>query len=109
MLEPLSLIERRLHPEVGGSRQNAFRESQDAFHVEFFELAGVTVDPNDLHFTGCSRRLRIAPVDRDGSSMRANPGGTPRARVLFPLRVPPLEALSTQRSLNTYTAVANKT
>ncbi len=39
LLEPLSLIERRLHPEVGGARQNAFCEGQDAFHVEFFELA----------------------------------------------------------------------
>ncbi len=42
------------------------------------------------------------------SSMRPNPGGTPRARVLFPLRVPPLEALSEQRPLSAYTAVAKK-
>jgi len=39
LLEPLSLIERRLHPEVGGARENAFCERQDAFYVEFFELA----------------------------------------------------------------------
>jgi hypothetical protein len=42
-LEPLALVERRLHPEVRGARQNAFRKRQDALHVEFFELAGVTV------------------------------------------------------------------
>jgi hypothetical protein len=38
-LEPLPLIERGLNPEVGGARQDAFCEGQDAFHVEFFELA----------------------------------------------------------------------
>jgi hypothetical protein len=43
-LEPLALIERCLHPQIGGARQNAFCERKDAFHVEFFELAGVTVD-----------------------------------------------------------------
>ncbi len=45
LLEPLPLFERRLHPEVGGARQNAFCERQDALYVEFIELAGVTVDP----------------------------------------------------------------
>ena len=44
-MEPLALLERGLNPEVGCARQNAFCERQDAFHVEFFELAGVTVDP----------------------------------------------------------------
>jgi hypothetical protein len=43
LLEPLALVERRLHPEVRGARQNAFRKRQDALHVEFFELAGVMV------------------------------------------------------------------
>jgi hypothetical protein len=43
LLEPLPLFERRLDPEVSGAWQNAFREGQDAFHVEFFELAGVAV------------------------------------------------------------------
>ena len=42
-MEPLPLIERRLHPQVGGARQNAFCERQDALYVEFIELAGVTV------------------------------------------------------------------
>jgi hypothetical protein len=46
-LEPLLLFERSLDPEVGGARQNAFCERQDAFHVEFFELSGVTVDPRE--------------------------------------------------------------
>ena len=47
MLEPLALFERRLHPQVGGARQNAFCKRQDAFYVEFFEQAGVTVDPGE--------------------------------------------------------------
>ena len=38
-MEPLPLFERRLDPEVTGARQNAFCERQDAFYVEFFELA----------------------------------------------------------------------
>ena len=40
LLEPLPLFERRLHPQVGGARQNTFCERQDALHVEFIELAG---------------------------------------------------------------------
>jgi hypothetical protein len=44
-LEPLALIERGLHPEVGRTRQNTFCEREDPLHIEFFELAGVTVDP----------------------------------------------------------------
>jgi hypothetical protein len=28
-----------LHPEIGSAWQDAFCERQDAFHVEFFELA----------------------------------------------------------------------
>jgi hypothetical protein len=38
-LEPLPLCERRLHPQVGGARQNTFCERQDALYVEFIELA----------------------------------------------------------------------
>ncbi len=34
-------------PEVGRARQNPFCERQDAFHVEFFELVGVTVHPRE--------------------------------------------------------------
>jgi hypothetical protein len=49
-LEPLSLFELRLYPQVGGARQNAFCERQDAFDVEFFDLAGVTVDPSEREF-----------------------------------------------------------
>ena len=42
LLEPLALIERRLHPQIGRARQNPFCERQDALYVEFFELVGVT-------------------------------------------------------------------
>ena len=38
-MEPLTLFERRLHPQVGGARQNAFCEREDAFYVELIELA----------------------------------------------------------------------
>jgi hypothetical protein len=31
LLEPLSLVEGSLHPEVGGTRQDAFCKGQDAF------------------------------------------------------------------------------
>ncbi|MGE3842209.1 MAG: hypothetical protein AB7I50_11530 [Vicinamibacterales bacterium] len=37
-MEPLALFERRLHPEVGGARQNALGEREDALHVEFVQL-----------------------------------------------------------------------
>jgi hypothetical protein len=43
LLEPLTLVERRLHPQIGGARQNPFCERQDAFYVEFIDLAGVRV------------------------------------------------------------------
>jgi hypothetical protein len=33
---------------------------------------------------GCARRARVALVDQDGSSIWANPGGTPRAEGVFP-------------------------
>ncbi|WP_291987866.1 hypothetical protein [Luteitalea sp.] len=44
-MEPLPLFERRLHPEIGGARQDAFCEREDALHVEFVQFRGVTVDP----------------------------------------------------------------
>jgi hypothetical protein len=35
LLEPLPLLERRLHPEISGAGQNPRCECQDAPHVEF--------------------------------------------------------------------------
>ena len=46
-MEPLALFERRLHPEVGGTRPNTFCEREDTFYVEFIELAGVPVNPDE--------------------------------------------------------------
>ena len=60
MLEPLTLVEGRLHPEVGRAPQNPFCERQDAFHVEFFGLAGVTVDPRERPLL--AQRLGVAVV-----------------------------------------------
>ena len=42
--EPLAPFERRLHPQVGGAREDAFCERQDAFYVEFIEWARVRDD-----------------------------------------------------------------
>ena len=35
----VALVEGRLDPQVGRARQNPFCERQDAFHIEFFDLA----------------------------------------------------------------------
>jgi len=39
LLEPLPPFERRLPPQVGSARQNAFCERPDALYVEFIELS----------------------------------------------------------------------
>jgi hypothetical protein len=52
-----------LHPEIRGARQNAFREAQDAFHVEFFELAGVTVDPRKRELLAQFRGMSVVGLD----------------------------------------------
>jgi len=65
LLEPLALFERRLHPEIGRARQNAFRKRQDAFHVEFFELPGVTVDPGEREFLAQFLGVAVVRVDVD--------------------------------------------
>jgi hypothetical protein len=73
LLEPLTLLERRLHPKVGGTRQNAFCERQDALYVEFIELAGVTVD-------SCEREpLAAVPLARRKHRVSEDKGR--RARV----------------------------
>lgn len=38
LLEPLALVERRLHPQVRRARENAFCERQDALYIEFVQL-----------------------------------------------------------------------
>jgi hypothetical protein len=43
LLEPLSLVEGSLHPEVGGARQNTLCECEDAIHVEIVDLFAVSV------------------------------------------------------------------
>ena len=47
---------------------------------------------DDLQLPDALRRGRVALVDQDESSMRANPGGTPRAEGVFP-PVFPLDTL----------------
>jgi len=64
-LEPLARSERCQQPQVGGARQNAFCERQDAFHVEFIELTRVTVDPRERELPAiCRRGGRRLDVDR---------------------------------------------
>ena len=65
LLEPLSLFEGRLHPEVGGARQNAFCERQDALYVEFIELAGVTVDPRERELLAQFLGVAVVRLDVD--------------------------------------------
>jgi hypothetical protein len=64
-LEPLSLFEWGLNPQVRGARQNAFGECQDAFHVEFFELAGVTLDPDERELLAEFLRMAVVGLDVD--------------------------------------------
>jgi hypothetical protein len=65
LLEPLSLIERRLNPQIGGARQNAFCEGQDALHVEFFELAGVAVDASERELLAQFLGVAVVRLDVD--------------------------------------------
>ena len=64
-MEPLPLFERRLHPQIDGARQNAFCEREDAFHVEFFELAGVTVDPDERELFAQFLGVAVVRLDVD--------------------------------------------
>ena len=54
-----------MHPEVGGARQNAFCERQDAFHVEFFELAGVTVNSRERELLAQFLGVAVVRFDVD--------------------------------------------
>ena len=66
LLEPLFLIQRRLHPKVRGARQNAFCERQDALYVEFFDRFGVVVNLGERQFLAQFVALRFIArqVDR---------------------------------------------
>jgi len=64
-LEPLALFERRLHPQVGRQRQNPFCERQDALHVEFVKLRGVTVDPEQRQLLAQLLGVPVVGVDVD--------------------------------------------
>ena len=65
MLEPLALVERCLHPEVRGARQNAFCERQDALYIEFIELAGVTVHPGARELLAQFLGVAVVGLDVD--------------------------------------------
>jgi len=65
LLEPLALFEGRLHPQVGGSWQNPFCKLQDALHVEFFELAGMTVDPDERELLAQLLGVAVVRLDID--------------------------------------------
>ena len=65
MLEPLALFKRRLHPQVGGTRQNAFCERQDALYIEFLELAGVPVNSNSVSSSRSFSALAFVSADVD--------------------------------------------
>ena len=65
LLEPLPLFECRLHPEVGRARQNTFCKRQNALYVEFFELAGVTVDSSEREFFAQFLGVTVVGLDVD--------------------------------------------
>jgi hypothetical protein len=52
-------------PQVRGARQNAFCEGQDALYVEFFELAGVTLDPNERELLAQFLHVAVVRLDVD--------------------------------------------
>jgi hypothetical protein len=52
-------------PEVCRPRQNAFCEREDAFYVEFFELAGVTVDPRERELLAQLLGVAVVRLDVD--------------------------------------------
>ena len=54
-----------LAPKVGGTRENAFCERQDALYVEFIELAGVTVDPCERELVAQFLGVAVVGVDVD--------------------------------------------
>jgi hypothetical protein len=64
-LEPLPLFERGLHPQVCGTRQNAFCEGQDALYVEFFELSAMTTEPNERGLLAQFLRVAVVGLDVD--------------------------------------------
>jgi hypothetical protein len=66
-LEPLTLVERRLHPQIGRARQNPFCERQDAFYVEFIDLAGVPVDPGERELLAQLLGVTVVRLDVDGA------------------------------------------
>jgi hypothetical protein len=48
-----------------GTRQDAFCERQDAFHVEFIELAGVTVYPGERELLAQFLGVTVVRLDVD--------------------------------------------
>ena len=67
MLEPLTLVERRLHPQIGRARQNPFCERQDALYVEFFDLTGVPVNPRERELLAQLLGVTVVGLDVDGA------------------------------------------
>ena len=54
-----------MDPQVRRARQNPFCERQDAFHVEFFELARVTVDPDERELLAQFLGVTVVRLDVD--------------------------------------------
>ena len=54
-----------MNPEVASARQNAFSERQDALYVEFIELAGVAIDPDERQFLAQFLGVTVVGVDVD--------------------------------------------
>jgi hypothetical protein len=65
MLEPVALLQRGLHPEVRGTRQDTLGERQDALDVEFVELRGVPVHAEQRELLAQLLRVPVVDVDVD--------------------------------------------
>jgi hypothetical protein len=73
LLQALAVVERRLDPEVRDARQDAFRERQDAFYVEFLDRLRVVVDLRQRQFL--AELVALAAVGVEVDRFRV---GTPR-------------------------------
>ena len=70
LLEPLSLFERRLHPQVRRPRQDALCEAQNALHVELSEFVGVLVDLQERELLAQLVFVAVVRVDVDRLSKK---------------------------------------
>jgi hypothetical protein len=65
-LKPLPLLQRRLYPEIRGTRQNSLRKVQDALDVELLDLGTVAVKRDQGQFFAQSVALPFVRAKVNG-------------------------------------------